>query len=375
MSRDPVRHSISNFLALLGLGGGSSASTRRGAVACRSPAIGPHPPLLPLLDARSPLEFSQGHIPGALSLPLFSDEERASVGTLYKEQGHETAVLHGLACVGPRLEALARRLLEAAGPGRELAVYCSRGGMRSASLAWLCGPLGVQAHVLDGGYKTFRRYVLQYCEAPCALLVLGGRTGSGKTEALHRMAGLGAQVVDLEGLARHRGSAFGYLADSPQPTCEQFENSLAVALGQCDPAAPVWVEDECENLGSVNLPRPFFRQVRDAPVLVLQVPEEARLARVLVEYGDMPPEEMATCLDRIQKRLGGLQHKTGRACIENGDLPGLAAILLGYYDKAYEKQLRDRRLIALAEAESAEAAAPLLLRLAQAITLEGSGRE
>lgn len=363
-ARTPVRHTVDRFLRLLELAGGPPSPVRAEAGRSRT-ATGPYPPALPLLDVRSPAEFHQGHIPGARGLPLFSDAERAAVGTLHAERGGEAALLHGLACVGPRLEELARCLLDAAGQGGELAVYCSRGGMRSASLVWLCGILGLRAHVLEGGYKAFRRYVLQCFALPRTLLILGGRTGSGKTEILHRMARLGAQVVDLEGMAGHRGSAFGAVAGCPQPTCEHFENRLAVALSQRDPLLPIWVEDECENLGCVNLPRFFFRQLRAAPVLVLQMPWRARLERVLAEYGGMPRDAMAAGLERIKKRLGGLEHKRGLCCLARGDLPGFAAILLEYYDRAYAKQLRDRPVAATADASSTEAATDLLLRLAE----------
>ena len=354
------RHAAADFLRLLGLDAVDETE--------RFPSgMGPHPPLLPLLDARSPSEFAQGHIPGAASFPLFSDEERASVGTLYKQQGREPAMLNGLALVGPRLEDMARRLLETAGSGKELAVYCSRGGMRSGSIAWLCGTLGIKVHVLDGGYKAFRRRVLLSFEAPYKLLVLGGQTGSGKTEVLHRMAGLGALVVDLEGLARHRGSAFGAMPGVPQPTSEHFENRLSVALGQCGGSAPIWVEDESENLGKVNLPRPFFKLLRAAPVFLLQTPLGSRLERVLEEYGMLPKDEMADSLDRIKRRLGGLEHKRGHACLAAGDLSGLAAILLEYYDRAYARQLNERPIAGAVEARTVEEAARGLVALSKPI--------
>jgi len=323
----------------------------------------PFAPALPLLDARSPSEFLQGHIPGALCMPLFSDAEHAAVGTLYKEQGPEAATLHGLACVGPRLEDMARRLLAAAGSGRELAVYCSRGGMRSASLAWLCNTLGLRTQVLDGGYKAFRRSVLQQFDRSPRLLVLGGRTGSGKTEVLHALAKLGTQVLDLEDLARHRGSVFGALDDEAQPSGEHFENMLATDLGRCNPARPIWIEDESENLGSVNLPGPFLRQLRAAPLLMLETTWEARPHRVFPEFGARPRERIAQCLDRIKKRLGGLEHKRGHAFLAQNDLPGVAGVLLEYYDRAYAKQLKGRRIAETIVYTSAEAAAKELLRL------------
>lgn len=319
----------------------------------------------PLADVRSPSEFVRGHIPGAVNIPLFSDEERAEVGTLYKQEGRETAVMRGLELVGPKLVALARAAftLCRGRTGGELALYCSRGGMRSASVGWLLSTVGLRARILEGGYKAFRRHALASFEQPLNLLVLGGKTGSGKTRVLDRMAARGAQVVDLEGLARHRGSAFGALAGEAQPSCEQFENSLAVAMGRMNPALPVWVEDESENLGAVNLPRGFFRQLRASPVLVLEVSEQARRARVLKEYGALPPEHIGRCLDLIKKRLGGLAHGRAHACLGVGDLPGVAAILLEYYDRAYAKQALNRPPAAVVHTDNPDEAAVKLMEL------------
>ena len=319
----------------------------------------------PLADVRSPSEFARGHIPGAVNIPLFSDEERAEVGTLYKREGKETAVMRGLELAGPKLGALARAAFSLC-RGRtagEVALYCSRGGMRSASVGWLLSTVGLRVHVLGGGYKVFRRHVLESFGRPLNLLVLGGKTGSGKTRVLERMAVRGAQVVDLEGLARHRGSAFGALAGAPQPTREQFENDLAVALERMNPALPVWVEDESENLGTVNVPRAFFRQLRASPLLILDVSDPVRLARVLEDYGSLPAEVMGRCLDHIKKRLGGLEHGRAHACLAANDLPGLAVILLGYYDRAYAKQAANRLSAATVHADDPDEAAERLLAL------------
>ena len=320
-------------------------------------------PDVPLLDVRSPCEFAQSHIPGAVSFPLFSDEERAQVGTLYKNAGRERAMCLGFTLVGSRLGTMAEQLAAIAGDGKRLALYCSRGGMRSGSVAWLCATLGLRGTVLAGGYKAFRRHVLHSFAIPRRLLVLGGRTGSGKTEVLHRLAALGEQVVDLEGLAAHRGSAFGSWPDRPQPSTAQFENLLSLALAGTDPGRALWVEDESENLGKNNVPTDFFRQMRDAPVIVLDVPRQARLDRALAEYGNIAREETAQCLDRIRKRLGGLAHKQAHEHLAADDLPPLASILLDYYDRAYDKQLVRRPPAGRVRAESVEEAAGRLLAL------------
>ncbi len=196
-----------------------------------------------VVDVRSPAEFSQGHIPGALNLPLFPDSERAEVGTLYRHAGRLAAVRRGLALVGPRLETLAEGLLAAHGrnPGQTLRLHCWRGGLRSASMAWLATTLGLPVVVLAGGYKAYRQWVLSLMERPWPIRLLGGRTGAGKTELLLALGAKGVAVVDLEGLAHHRGSSFGGLGLPPQPSVEHFENRLALALQRHRGAPEIWL--------------------------------------------------------------------------------------------------------------------------------------
>jgi tRNA 2-selenouridine synthase len=341
---------------------------------------------MPLLDVRSPAEFARGHIPGAVNTPLFDDAGRAEVGALYARVGQRAAFLRGLELAGSRLAFMARSAFAAwegfphnsgqlseppapstARPGMigeprpEIALHCWRGGMRSKSVAWLLRTAGLRTHVLRGGYKAFRRFVLASFEAPMRLMALGGRTGSGKTETLACLRENGAQVIDLESLAGHRGSAFGGYADKPQPSGEHFENSLAMALFRLDAGKPVWIEDESENLGNVNLPRSFYRQLRAAPLVLQETPGNARLARVLREYGDQTPEAIGTSLGRIQKRLGGLEHRRALEYLAAGDLPALARLLLAYYDRAYDKQAATRRPVAVIVAASPEDAARRIL--------------
>ncbi len=313
----------------------------------------------PLIDARTPSEYARGHIPGAVNLPLFTDAEHAVVGIAYKEHGRSEAVVRGLESVGPRLPETARALL-AFGP--RLFFYCARGGMRSGSLAGLAETLGLEVRTLRGGYKAFRNFALKLFEHPPALRVLGGKTGSGKTEALALLRERGEQVVDLEALALHRGSAFGGFPDKPQPTQSQFENNLAVALAACDPSRPIWLEDESENIGRVNLPRSFFLHLRREPLFVLRTPESDRLRRVLADYSSLPVGDIGDALDRIKKRLGGAEHARARQALEQGDLTVIAELLLAYYDRAYTKQLRDRPLVATIEAENPATAAEMLIR-------------
>jgi len=189
-----------------------------------------------VLDTRSPSEFLAGHLPGAISFPLFSDEERARVGTLYKQVGKQAAVDEGLALVGPKMRDLvtrARAMFEGQSSRRPLVVHCWRGGMRSESVDWLLRTAGMPVQRCEGGYKACQAHMRHLLGKQRPYVVLGGMTGTAKTEVLRALAQQGARVIDLEGMAKHFGSAFGNLERHPQPTTEQFANDLACALMRC----------------------------------------------------------------------------------------------------------------------------------------------
>lgn len=288
----------------------------------------------PVFDARSPSEYARGHIAGAYSLPLFSDGERHEIGILYKQKGRECAVMRGLEIVGPRLTdyiAEVRSCTDA----RQILVHCWRGGMRSESLAWLLGKVGYRVGLLKGGYKAYRKTVLAGFETPLRLLVVGGMTGSGKTEILHNLQRRGAQIVDLEGLANHKGSAFGAVDAGGQPTGEQFENDLFGALYPLDPQQPIWVEDESRKIGQVTIPEAFFRQMRGAAVLRVHVPRETRVARLCSDYGAVAPEKLSAAVQAISKRLGGDRTRIALGAIAGGDYATATHAILDYYDKTY----------------------------------------
>ena len=194
--------------------------------------------------------------------------------------------------------------------------------------------------VLAGGYKAYRRNVHQTFRRPLKLTVLSGLTGSGKTRLLHRLAAAGQQVIDLEGLASHRGSAFGGIGLESQPTVEQFENELARVIESLDDARPIWVEDESHHIGRVVLPHEFHRQLRTAPALFLNVPAETRLRLLIEEYGHQPIEAMQEGIARITKRLGGQNASRAIAALERGDRWECAKILLDYYDRTYRNAMR-----------------------------------
>ncbi|AYA38259.1 tRNA 2-selenouridine(34) synthase MnmH [Hymenobacter oligotrophus] len=296
----------------------------------------------PIFDARAPLEYAQGHIPGAVSFPIFSDEERARIGTTYKRVSQDKAVLLGLDFFGPKMSQLVREAQQLA-PGKEVRLHCWRGGMRSGAVQWLLELAGFRVHLLDKGYKDYRRWALAELARPRPLLALGGLTGSGKTDVLHVLNQYHHEpTIDLEGLAHHKGSAFGAIGLPPQPTTEQFENELAWQLHQQAQAPRLWLEDESRTIGTVALPGALYEHLRQAPLIVLDIPRPVRTRKLADEYGRHAPELLRQAIERIQKKLGGLMTKEALAAIDAGDMEKMVDIALGYYDKTYRHGLDDR---------------------------------
>ncbi len=288
-----------------------------------------------VLDVRTPAEFAQGHIPGAKNLPLFSDEERAEIGTLYKQISQEKAFLRGLDLAGTKMSWYVQEAVRMA-PERKVALHCWRGGKRSASLGTLLAFSGFEVQVLEGGYKAYRNHLhSQFLEKKVCFLVLGGKTGSGKTEVLHQLASLGEQVIDLESLAHHKGSAFGAIGELPQPTVEQFENALFRQFNALAPGSRVWVENESRSIGKVFIPQNFWDQMKSGPLFQLEVDFDERIGRLIQDYAGFPPEELQQSLLKIERRMGGQQVKEALAAFSLGDLQKATRIALAYYDKTY----------------------------------------
>ncbi len=296
---------------------------------------------LPVIDVRSPAEYDQGHIPGAINIPLFTNEERKEVGTLYKKQGRKEAIMKGFEIAARKSVYLRQRAVESAS-GKELLVHCWRGGVRSGAMGWLFERAGIRTELLAGGYKAYRRFLRSYLTQPFRLIVLGGMTGSGKTEILHEIASRGHQIVDLEALAHHKGSAFGALGETRQPTTEQFENDLLARLLSIDPAKPVWVEDESRNIGKNIIPAEFFTQMRQSPVISIELERDLRIQRLVSDYGKFMPEDLIACINRITKRIGGQNAKKAIEMTASGNYHEVAAITLNYYDKTYRFGLTKR---------------------------------
>lgn len=291
-----------------------------------------------IVDARSEGEFTQGHIPAAVNIPILNDAERKIVGTLYKQEGSEKATLKGFELVGPRFHQIQE---EAIGlfPNRKVILYCWRGGMRSQILSWLLGLVGFEVFRLKGGYKTYRNFTYEEVRRERNLLVLGGKTGTAKTLLLQSLREAGEQVLDLEKLAHHKGSAFGGIGQGPQPSVEQFENRLAEDLFQLNSDSPIWVENESRKIGRVILPDLFFSQMQGSPHLDINKSEEERVEHIKSEYAQLPKEELQKAVRKLSKKLGGLRTKEALEAIDAEDHPKWIKNLLAYYDKAYEYEL------------------------------------
>lgn len=302
----------------------------------------------PILDVRSPSEYAHAHMKNAYSLPLFSDEERKVVGTAYKQQGKQPAIKLGLNYFGIKMAAMVSEVeaLLAASPDpndKLVLVHCWRGGMRSAGVAWLLDLYGYTVYTLAGGYKAYRNWVLAQFTIPYQCKVLGGFTGSGKTETLHALQASKEPIIDLEGLAHHKGSAFGNLGQPMQPSQEQFENILAQLLFKIHTEhAYVWVEDESRRIGLVNIPAPLFEQMRKSKVYFLDIPFSQRLQFIVSGYGKFEKDKLMTAILRIKKRLGGLETKTAINFLIEDDVVSSFSVLLTYYDKLYLKGANNR---------------------------------
>ncbi len=295
-----------------------------------------------LVDVRAPREYGDGHLPGAVNIPLFDDEERARVGTAYKQQGREAAFLLGLDLVGPKMSGFVRQAMKVSPKGK-LLVHCWRGGMRSGSLATLWRQAGFQVATLAGGYKAYRAYIRQELAQPWKLILIGGMTGSGKTHILHALARLGVQVLDLEALARHKGSAFGSIGMPPQGTNEQFENDLYGALRTLRRDQVVWVEDESRRIGKVFVSDPFWEQMSLAPVVLLELPKAIRVEQLVKDYAQGDPLAAEQALLRIAKRMDGPLVKAAIEALQAGDLATTADLALAYYDRTYLHSLARKK--------------------------------
>lgn len=333
----------------------------------------------PVFDVRSPGEFAHAHIPNAISLPLFTDEERKIVGTAYKQQSKQAAIKLGLDFFGVKMKKMVEEVEKMFDVRRTMSdskipntasvhrtsntvlVHCWRGGMRSAGVAWLLDLYGFKVYTIIGGYKAYRKWAVAQFEKEYPFKIVGGYTGSGKTLVLQELVKHQQQVINLEALANHKGSAFGALGELPQPTQEMFENRLAKNLADISwPLAAenslptindkqstcIWLEDESQRIGNLQIPMPLWRTIRKYPVYFLDIPFEERLNYLTEAYGKFTKEQLVNAVIRIQKRLGGLETKNAINYLLENNNKECFSILLRYYDKWYLKGLNNRENIA-----------------------------
>lgn len=294
-----------------------------------------------IIDARTPLEFAEDHLPGACNVPILSNEERVEIGTIHKQQGPQQARMRGLELTCNRFAAMAHEAIALAA-GRPILVYCWRGGLRSLSLAILIESCGHQVVQLRGGYKAFRNQVLSYFEEftpPSPLIVIHGMTGSGKTTFINGLDRNYWTTIDLEGLACHRGSAFGSFGLGEQPAQKRFDTLLWDALRLASPNKPIVLEGESQRIGRITLPGCLYESMAASCKIWCNVSVDTRVARLVEEYAHQEYREpMTEALERIKKRLGGTGYALLKEMLESWDIPGLARGLVEqYYDKLYYK--------------------------------------
>lgn len=326
----------------------------------------------PVLDLRSQGEYTHAHIPNAINVPLFTNDERKIVGTAYKQQSREIAIKLGLDFFGVKMKQIVEDVerittefykrnakqkdsVPPLGGGGGILLHCWRGGMRSAAVAWLLDMYGFKVYTLTGGYKAYRNWVLQQVALPYNFTIIGGFTGSGKTEVLHQLKKEDKIIIDLEALANHKGSAFGNMGT--QPSQEMFENVLSKSLYDISctkndenltstnyqPQTPcIYIEDESQRIGNLQIPSNIWLQMRKSTILFLEIPFEERLDFITAEYGKLNKETLVNAIIRIQKRLGGLETKNAINHLLENNTKESFRILLTYYDKWYLKGLNNR---------------------------------
>lgn len=301
---------------------------------------------IPVIDVRSESEFRQGHFPGAVNFPVLNDMHRKEVGIAYKNQGRQEAVIKGFDLAGGKFGDFIREVksvLNNPGHNSELLLYCWRGGMRSAIAEWILTLAGIRVMRLKGGYKVFRNWCLESLHQKKNILVLGGMTGSGKTEILRDLATTGERIIDLESLANHKGSAFGGLGQPPQPSNEHFENMLAMRWAAIPGDSYAWIENESRTIGKNQIPAPVYEQIRNSGVIEIKVETSVRINRILNEYGKFPVQQLAEMTSKLKKRLGGQHLQEALRYLENSDFKNWTKKMLFYYDKTYEFGLEQRR--------------------------------
>ena len=299
----------------------------------------------PIVDVRSPGEYSQGHWPGAINIPLFSDKERETIGKSYKKESRLKAIFNGLKVTLPKTSKLLKIIAKATAKqergNKSLRIYCWRGGMRSNAFAWLARTLGIKTYLLKGGYKSYRKWALNQFETDLPIRLIGGKTGTRKTDLLNYIKEEKIHVIDLEGIANHRGSSFGSLGMEEQPTTQQFENLLAESIDNFfkNNAIEIWIEAESSNLGKCRIPKNLYTKMKKAPIIEIIKTKSERVQNLVNLYSQYSQTELKCAIERISKRLGPQRTKEAVIAIEKKEWSKACEAMLDYYDKCYEYEL------------------------------------
>jgi len=295
-----------------------------------------------LIDVRAPIEFTKGHLPHAINIPLFEDIERAEIGTLYKQQGKDVAVGRGLEIVSPKMTFFVNQVKSLL-KSNKVFVYCFRGGMRSNSFAWLMNTAGLDACILQGGYKAFRNYALEYFNEDRKIILVGGKTGSGKTDILKHLNNLSLQTLDLEGLAHHKGSAFGSINEQRQNPQQVFEHAIFDCLTSFNTTKHVIIEDEAQTIGFNKLPHGLWLQMKQSTIVKIEIPFELRVQKLVEDYTTVDVNALKNCVRKISQQLGSLNTKLCLEYLDANNLSDVARLSLLYYDRAYEHSYDNKK--------------------------------
>ena len=311
----------------------------------------------PLIDVRSPSEYYKGHMPNSINIPLFDNDERSIIGTIYKKEGRKKAVIEGLKFFEKKMELLLDNLfmnIDSHNINSKknfnksfIRIYCSRGGMRSQSISWLLEKYKFNPITLKGGYKTYRRWILDCFSKKWNIIIIGGKTGTGKTRLLSLLEQYKYQTIDLEGFACHRGSTFGGLGMQKQPSNEQFENKIAEKLYSFKVINNIFVEAESANIGKCKIPHEFFNQMKTARRIEILRSETNRLDELIDTYSVFNKEELQESVLRIKKRLGPQRTKIALESINKEEWDLVCRSVLDYYDRCYEYEKVGKKNITL----------------------------
>ncbi len=307
-----------------------------------------------LIDVRSPEEYYKGHMPNSINIPIFNNEERSIIGKKYKFSGREIAVREGFKIIEKKIDKLIQEFIlikkeflnsiaDKSLCEANIKIYCARGGMRSQSMFWLLEKFNYSCVTLNGGYKTYRNWVLNCFKDNKKLIVIGGKTGTRKTKILTKLKSLDYQVLDFESLANHRGSSFGGLGMKEQPTNEQYENLISEHLDKFNKLKFIFVEAESPNIGKNRIPHELYKQMKNSKRIEIIRDEVIRIDELVNTYSKYEKNDLKESVMRISKRLGPQRTKSAIDSIDNEDWESVCKSVLDYYDRCYEYELKDKK--------------------------------